>query len=237
MTGNGQFAVFQNHSNLKPIIWLQAKNDNNQSADSLRAMQNFHTLIDQEICTEWHWQERSPIYPQRFTRTYGGINNAMSESIFEKLVAQDYLDENNYLKIDNINMDFPFDNFIEEFNLSSQAKRDVLDQLNAANADHGAFSDFNKTIIDFFESLCGVNPIRERDKLLNQIRIYPNPTKGTVHFKSYEEPDIVIFDLSGRFILERSKVEVIDLGGLSSGVYIIEIKSGDSVFYTKLIIE
>lgn len=236
MTGNGQSAVFQNHKNLKPIIWLQAINDNNPSADSLKALANYSILLEQDICTEWHWHERSPLYPLRFTRSTNNINNALSISIFEKLEANGFLDDEAYLTVANINQDFPFDEFIEEFNLSQGAQKDVLDQLNAANADHGSFSDFNKTILSFFESCDLVNEVATIDEKEENCIIYPNPFHDELWLSNKKVKAYKLYELSGRLLKSASFNGKLNLSSLTNGTYILELtfEKGNTI-YKKII--
>ena len=235
ITGNGNNAVFQDHENLKPILWLQAKNDNNQSADSLRALANYRSMLAQGICSRWIWHERSPLYPNRFARSYNNINEDLSKAIFDKLRSENYLDEENYLNVLHVNGEFPFNEFIEEFNLNNDQKRDVLDQLNAANADHGAFSDYNKSIIDFFDSCENLTSQQNINSDDNLLTIFPNPSCSFFELATEEFFDCLIYDQNGKLVLQIENANSIDLSSQTNGVYFAIIYSSNKTHLRKLI--
>ena len=76
------------------------------------------------------------------------------------------------------------------------------------------------------------------ENALNDKSVYPNPfTSGF-----YVNPDginttVLIYDLRGREIYTRiiSKTEYFSFDGMLNGVYLIELKSGQTTFSKKLI--
>lgn len=71
------------------------------------------------------------------------------------------------------------------------------------------------------------------ENYLNEISMYPNPTQGIVIFEQngHEAITYRITSLSGQFVREFKSSEsktMIQLNDLQSGVYLVEIRSGDS---------
>ena len=76
--------------------------------------------------------------------------------------------------------------------------------------------------------------------------VFPNPVRDYVNFQ-FSEPvqgniTIVLFDMSGRLILKQNRKETIDtlvtlesLSSLPEGQYIVQLKSSNYKFSTKLI--
>ena len=78
----------------------------------------------------------------------------------------------------------------------------------------------------------------------SEISVYPNPSKGILNIvnENNEIYSIKVFDLIGKIIYYNDKMEstyktTIDLSELKAGMYFIEIKSGNSVFTKKIIVE
>ena len=228
MTGNGISGVFENHPNLKPIIWIQSINDNNPNTDTIKARTNYNQLITQGITTEWHWLEKSPVHPFRFERSRNDIDSDLSMALFQELQNQDLIDENNFLTIKNISAEFPFDDFYDVISLSNLQQRDFVDQLNVVNADHGANGDFNKTIINFFNNCILVNSSDNfQEQELTDIEIYPNPATINLNLKSTNENrfSYKIYSNSGTLLIEKSDkntFHTIDIRHLPSGLYFIK---------------
>ena len=100
---------------------------------------------------------------------------------------------------------------------------------------HGAFSDYNKSIIEFFDACDNLTPLENNapaEKLLN---IFPNPSNAVFEFKTEEPFDCLIFDLKGQLILRRENVKRIDLSAQASGVYFAFIQSSNKTYIQKLI--
>lgn len=76
----------------------------------------------------------------------------------------------------------------------------------------------------------------------NQIKVYPNPSKGIFYFDSemYEVNRWIVTDLSGKRIISKEQKErsgVIDLGNFQSGIYLLQVITDDGVKTQKLIKE
>ncbi len=75
----------------------------------------------------------------------------------------------------------------------------------------------------------------------NQIRMYPNPTKDVITISAQTEIEqISIYDMSGKRLLNnenaRTNTQTLQLGTLSSGLYMVQIKTEKSTILKKLII-
>ncbi|MFZ4546092.1 MAG: T9SS type A sorting domain-containing protein [Bacteroidales bacterium] len=65
-----------------------------------------------------------------------------------------------------------------------------------------------------------------------RINVYPNPTQGILNLQLTQQASLLIYDLSGRKLLEietASGDQQIDLSGFRSGSYLLEIRTGNSV--------
>ena len=234
LTGNGLINLFQNHPNLKPNIWIQSINDNNQNADSTQAQANYQELINQNITTEWHWLQRSPAYPKRFMRSLNGIGEPISTALYDSLKSQSYLDAQGRLNIWNTSTDFPADDFLADFNLTTAQENDFLSQLKVINADHGPNGDFNKTIIRFFDDCLATPTAVGEPKKLNasQLLISPNPTTDFINIKvvndlkfAYEiyDANVVLLMHNNNYVSNHR----IDVSALRAGVYFVKTRLTD----------
>ncbi len=68
---------------------------------------------------------------------------------------------------------------------------------------------------------------------LSDINIYPNPTSGIVNLTKTAK-SVKVYDLSGRLLLKREKVEKINCTQLASGTYLMEIRENDKTAVQKL---
>ncbi len=69
------------------------------------------------------------------------------------------------------------------------------------------------------------------------LTIYPNPTRDIVHFSKNIE-QVAIFDLSGKLILtEDINSNSLILPTLQSGMYIVRMKTGNNLFYQRILLK
>ena len=241
MTGNGSAALFQIVDDLKPILWIQSKNDNNQHADPAAAFSHFNQLVNQGITSEWYWLERSPAYPHRFNRSTNQINTQTSIVLFDSLRSKQLVDDQDFLIMQNVNADFPFDDFLSDFNLSNAQTNDFKDQLNVINADHGANGDFNKTIVRFFDDcLLSVSNNDINQPASTPYTVLPNPFDSFLNIQSKKDQDsfsVEIFDFKGQLILEQVLYsnENLDTSSFLPGVYLIRIKTEGRYSESKIV--
>ena len=70
------------------------------------------------------------------------------------------------------------------------------------------------------------------DNTFNTFSAYPNPTSGILNIKSSQDVDnVTVFNLLGQNVASFSKNEItnssIDMSGLSKGLYLVKVTSGD----------
>ncbi len=73
--------------------------------------------------------------------------------------------------------------------------------------------------------------------------LYPNPAKSTIHIRMHnsgnEKSEIAILDLQGRIIKSFTDTEILitqDISDLNSGIYFIQVRSGEQVIQQKLVV-
>ncbi|MCK4749360.1 MAG: T9SS type A sorting domain-containing protein, partial [Bacteroidales bacterium] len=70
-------------------------------------------------------------------------------------------------------------------------------------------------------------------------RFYPNPTDGMLYFDlDYPADELKVMDMTGKTIIKRSnldKQDVIDLSEYNSGIYLIQLKSGEALLHFKVV--
>ncbi|MCF8378288.1 MAG: T9SS type A sorting domain-containing protein [Bacteroidales bacterium] len=90
-----------------------------------------------------------------------------------------------------------------------------------------------------FWNLNIASSIKEKDQI--QIEFFPNPAEDfiTISFNKDQYMDVVIISQSGKTLIEKRIIseEKIDLKGLSQGVYLVALTSGDKSVVRKIIIK
>lgn len=70
----------------------------------------------------------------------------------------------------------------------------------------------------------------------NSVSVYPNPTSDKLFVKGMSDFEVNVFDLSERKVLSISNViSTIDVSGLMPGIYMIELKSGNTTSVQKFV--
>lgn len=72
-----------------------------------------------------------------------------------------------------------------------------------------------------------------------EIKLYPNPNKGQFQLDlGTENADVTVYDLAGKMVYGKkvSGSEMIDLGTVQSGIYIVTIASGNTVSHKKIMV-
>ncbi len=227
MVAHGSYQLFLNHPNMKPHIWLQARNDNHPQADPSIALANHKVLIKRGIPSEWHWLDKSPIYPTRFTRSINGIDEKLSRKIFNTIKSIGWLDKEGFLTYDAISRD-SFKVLFSKIHLKGKQQKDVQEQFKVANAEHGAEGNFNKKIIAFFDRFLSPSTAVKTPKRSLNIHVFPSPC--TRYLKVYGEANVEtyqIFDAKGNAVTKDAYHESIDVTELPSGYYFIQIKTDE----------
>ena len=77
------------------------------------------------------------------------------------------------------------------------------------------------------------------DNVFNTVKMFPNPAKDTVKFSvnSSEVLDIEIFDMLGKFVLGVNDVQnEVNISGLNSGLYFVQMTLGTQQATKKLVV-
>ena len=153
------------------------------------------------------------------------------------IVSREDIDSTNYMDI--YLADFRFDNNEEDYIVDDWIKVDILDSLGyvkglafeLTSSDNGAYgmntpAFFALDAIEY-DSISGIN---EQDNNMT-IEIYPNPTSDYIKVDIDEqntEFDYQIIDLSGKVIIKGivKNEKMINLSGLNTGTYFIEVCNG-----------
>ena len=75
------------------------------------------------------------------------------------------------------------------------------------------------------------------DAANNPVKVYPNPSKGTVNIYAAEGGTYQISDMAGRLVRAGKLDGITQIDGLKSGVYTLTIQSGDDRYTQKLMVE
>lgn len=104
----------------------------------------------------------------------------------------------------------------------------------------------NRTIVDDIAWDCysaapktAAQPVKNTPAL-NEVKLYPNPSNGQFQLDfASENADVTVFDSLGKNILSKkvASQEVIDLGNVQKGIYIVVIKSGNTTSTKKIAIK
>jgi len=79
--------------------------------------------------------------------------------------------------------------------------------------------------------------IWETRRLESSIAIYPNPTKNILNIVSgLDNVEFILYDLTGKTLIQRSNSNQVDLTKFSNGIYLLEIWH-DGKFYRNKIIK
>lgn len=73
--------------------------------------------------------------------------------------------------------------------------------------------------------------------LTDDIKVYPNPSKGTFEISVNEESDYVVMDMNGKVVKEGQTNGTVSMTDLDSGLYMIRIASGENVYNVKMVVE
>ena len=72
---------------------------------------------------------------------------------------------------------------------------------------------------------------------INHVAIYPNPTSGILNVKLDTSFDATIYNYQGQVVMRTSNNRQIDMSGLASGVYFVEIKTDKNVMVEKVVVK
>src|SRR5690554_5891271 len=115
-----------------------------------------------------------------------------------------------------------------------------VDDENLAQNNQYPYSEWNIThgghVAVNFSDECNLNI---SDFTQNKINIYPNPVSDILYFETagVTIEKVMIFDLSGRKVLEQNQVNIISVSDLQKGNYILKIFSDKGVQTEKIIVK
>ncbi len=124
----------------------------------------------------------------------------------------------------------------QEFNSSNNPN------LNCIFVDDAAWSTTNWTDIDanstFVETEAECDALNVKNIKTGNLTIYPNPVKENFSINSgHKIENIYIYDVFGKLIKVYEKQENYSVSNLTTGVYLIHVKSKKGILISKLIVE
>lgn len=237
---------------LVPVVWILARND--QTADSTAALANYATILASGTATALYWLEPSPVIPERFGRSLSGVAPSQADSVFTRLSSEGVIDANGMLTSFVNNID---DTLLYPPLLNQEQETDVRQQLLCANAEHVVLSDFNKTIIQFFEDALAVTSVTSPEievPVFRAVAGSPNPFKYSTTIQYDLERDgpvtIAIYEAGGRRVKllsrgfeRRGRGHVVWDGRnasgahVASGTYFARIRTESTVRSGKIVLQ
>jgi pimeloyl-ACP methyl ester carboxylesterase len=128
--------------------------------------------------------------------------------------------------------------------MNANGAEDVLSENVLPGANHGGcIIPALTAAYEFFAGLANPCIISNVDNVITfrNLELAPNPARNYIRLKFPETTtDVVVYDISGRVVVEKSNVQSgaqIDISSLSSGAYIVLATSGDHHYRSKMIIE
>ena len=240
-TAHGSPSLYHLREDATPVIWIQSINDQNESADSTIALANYQALLDRDICSEWYWLQRSPLYEKRFMRSQNNITQQKSLEIYNRFLEfPSLMNDEHIFVVDNILEELP-SNFYAPLGLTPAQIRDAESQMKVMNGDHGSNGDFNKTIIRFFENTCETTATTFPTDTPFDVSIFPNPSNGVFNIVFSKNVNTVfISDITGKNIF-RKKINGgstnLDLSHFTNGMYLISFQTNGQVVNKKIILQ
>lgn len=79
------------------------------------------------------------------------------------------------------------------------------------------------------------NGIRNANLTEQQIKIYPNPSKGIFNIDTDKLSKVIVRDINGKIILNTLSDSKVDISNFSNGLYILSISNEDGVAHYKIV--
>lgn len=138
-----------------PTAWFLCANDDNEEVSNEEALKNSENLTKRGIDTIADLHQASPLYNERFMRVEG-LSAEISGSIAAELRNAGFVDSAGMfiVQTDNI-LSYVQDNpssFSVTLSLSSDRRKDVVDQIKVMQAEHQIYSDWTARTIDFLDT-------------------------------------------------------------------------------------
>ncbi|MBK8147805.1 MAG: hypothetical protein IPK58_06190 [Acidobacteria bacterium] len=130
-------------------IWCIMQNDSTLAPGSVQeALNNYNVLRSRGIRAEYNVLRPSPVFPERFRRI-PGLNTADSINIYNALKNNGFLDSRDLLRQNPISSGWQA---VVPAQYNGNLP-DILDQLKVCYTEHQFFSDYNRRVISFFNSI------------------------------------------------------------------------------------
>lgn len=110
----------------------------------------------------------------------------------------------------------------------------------AANSNGPAFGLWVATSAGGALTELPVVPLSTPDFNRNQVKVYPNPANDIVRWSgnwALESTTMHLIDMNGRVLKSASQTNQLDVNGINSGLYLIQIRNGAETVTQKLVIE
>lgn len=223
-----------------PFQFCMAKydaNDNVGPVGNANALSNANQLTSRNICSRYYLHDKSPVYPERFMRI-AGVTLAKSQGVLNDLVSNGMVDANNNLTLlpDTIVSRYlATPSLFPGFNALNPLQRsEIPSQIKATYADHQFYSDYNALSLAFLKDPCDSslhlpNAIQKAE-VENKLNVFPNPAFSDLNIASSAmDFSVEIYNSIGALILKIRNEKHIDISGLPSGLYVIQLhESGKS---------
>ena len=240
---SGPDIVF-NYTNV-PFAFRMALYDDNDEvgpAGNYQAWQHDSILEARGICHQYKIHDHQPLYPERFARI-PGVSISVSQGMYNELVTNGQLNAQHYaLPSDTIFAHIMANPFAYPLVLSqsSLVLEELGNEIQAANAQHHFYSDWNAASLDFFDHLCSqVVAAVQEEAVPGIFMVYPNPAQTYVQVTGIDLQNdfrLVLYDYLGhclRTVYNQSQLNVEDL---APGMYLVQVWQNNN-FYTARILK
>ncbi|WP_296151244.1 choice-of-anchor D domain-containing protein [uncultured Flavobacterium sp.] len=125
------------------------------------------------------------------------------------------------------------------------ASMDITDDVTIRIENSG-----NRVVIDDLVWTCNPSAAKPALKgkavaaseVVGEVKLYPNPNKGQFQIQfgnSEANADVVVYDMTGKKVFGKKVAdsEMIDLGNVQRGIYLVSITSGSTVSNKKIVVE
>jgi hypothetical protein len=86
-----------------------------------------------------------------------------------------------------------------------------------------------------YSTICMGNSRPEAEN--SPVKVYPNPSNGTINIHAVEGGTYQISDIAGRLVSSGKLDNHTQIDGLKPGIYSLTIQSGDDRYTQKLVVE
>jgi hypothetical protein len=117
---------------------------------------------------------------------------------------------------------------------------------NSASVNNYQFLDANPALVNFYRlksvdanesfELSGVRKVDFNNLNSDIVKIYPNPSNGTLNISVNETATYTIMDVNGKIIAEGDVNSQIKLTDLPTGLYMVKVLAGENLHNFKLIV-